>query len=60
MSYRTSIRLFRAGYQTTFHSEALQGVGHWEGAVFQQQFATALQVLRDFHYGFLFLYDYNI
>lgn len=33
-----------AGYQTTYHSETQQGSGHWEGVVFQQQFARALQV----------------
>lgn len=32
------------GYQTTYHSETQQGTGHWEGVVFQQQFASALQV----------------
>jgi hypothetical protein len=33
-----------AGYQTIYHSETQQGTGHWEGVVFQQQFARALQV----------------
>lgn len=39
-----SFRFTCAGYQTTYHSVTQQGTGQWEGVVFQQQFARALQV----------------
>jgi hypothetical protein len=42
-----------AGYQTTYHSETQQGTGHWEGVVFQQQFARALQVMVPLLYASL-------